>query len=128
VPVPENVTPIPPLTITELGGWAIGGDQDPGDHVLRTLDGGETWADVTPHESIESTVPARKAVVGSFLSLDQAWVLFYPAKFYGGEAPVSIWWTDNGGTNWTRGALTEEQTGHEVRSLKDWRSMKTLQA
>ena len=119
VPVPENVTPIPPLTsgepvtitsihmITELGGWAIGGDQDPGDHVLRTLDGGETWADVTPPEPIESTVPARKAAVGSFLNLDQAWVLFYPAEFYGGEAPASIWWTDDGGTNWTQGALAK---------------------
>ena len=117
VPIPANVTPIPPLTvgepvtitsihmITELGGWAIGGDQDPGDHVLRTLDGGETWADMTPREPIESTVPARKAAVGSFLNLDQAWVLFYPSEFYGGEAPVNIWWTDDGGTNWTRGAL-----------------------
>ncbi len=117
VPVPEDVTPFPPLTVgepvtitsihmvTELGGWAIGGDQDPGDHVLRTLDAGETWADVTPPEPSKSTVPARKAAVGSFLSLDQAWVLFYPVKFYGGAAPVSIWWTDDGGTNWTQGAF-----------------------
>lgn len=117
VPVPENVTPIPPLTvgkpviitfihmITELGGWAIGGDQDPGDHVLRTLDGGETWADITPPEPSESRVPARKVAVGSFLNLYQAWVLFYPAEFYGGEASVSIWWTDDGGTSWTRGKL-----------------------
>ena len=113
--VPENVTPIPPLTvgepvtitsihmITELGGWAIGGDQDPGDHVLRTLDGGETWADITPPEPSESTFPARKAAVGSFFNLDQAWVLFYPVEFYGGEATVSIWWTEDGGTSWTRG-------------------------
>ncbi len=114
---PENVTPIPPLTvgepvtitfihmITEFGGWAIGGDQDPGDHVLRTLDGGETWVDITPPEPSESTVPARKAAVGNFLNLDNAWVLFYPAEFYGGEATVSIWWTEDGGTSWTRGEL-----------------------
>ena len=114
---PENVTPIPPLTagepvtitsihmITELGGWAIGGNEDPGDHVLRTLDGGETWADVTPPEPSESTVPARKAAVGYFLNLDNGWVLFYPAEFYGGEATVSIWWTEDGGTSWTRGEL-----------------------
>jgi len=117
VPVPENVTPLPPLIagepvtitsihmITKLGGWAIGGNLDPGDHVLRTLDGGETWADVTPPEPSESTVPARKAVVGSFLNLDQSWVLFYPTEFYGGEASVSIWRTDDGGTSWTRGEL-----------------------
>jgi len=117
VPIPQNVTPIPPLTagepvmitsiqmITELGGWAIGGNEDPGDHVLHTLDGGETWADVTPPEPIKSTVPARKAVVGSFLSIDQAWVLFYPAEFYGGEASVNFWWTADGGTSWSRGEL-----------------------
>ena len=117
VSIPENVTPFPPLPvgepvtitsihmITELGGWAIGGNQDPGDHVLRTLDGGETWADVTPPEPSKSTVPARKAAVGSFLNLDQAWVLFYPDEFYGGEGPVSIWHTENGGTSWTRGEL-----------------------
>ncbi|HUS83658.1 MAG TPA: hypothetical protein VMX56_00815 [Anaerolineales bacterium] len=119
VPVPENVTPIPPLTagepvtitsihmITELGGWAIGGDQDPGDHVLRTLDGGETWADVTPPEPSASTVPARKAAVGSFHNLYQAWVLVYPADFYGGEASVSNWWTEDGGISWTRGGLNK---------------------
>ncbi|MGB2896729.1 MAG: hypothetical protein WBB65_11275 [Anaerolineales bacterium] len=117
VPVQENLPPIPPLVvgepvtitsiamITELGGWAIGGGQDPGDHVLRTLDGGETWADVTPPEPGETKVPARKAAVGTFLNLDQAWVLYYPAEFYGGEASVSIWWTGDGGTSWTRGVL-----------------------
>ena len=119
VPVPENVTPIPPLSvgepvtitsirmITELGGWAIGGDQDPGDHVLRTLDGGKTWADVTPPEPSASTVPARKAAVGSFHNLYQAWVLVYPADFYGGEASVSNWWTEDGGISWTRGGLNK---------------------
>ncbi|MEE8568739.1 MAG: hypothetical protein V3S81_09010 [Anaerolineales bacterium] len=117
VPILPDVTPIPPLPvgepvmitsismITEFGGWAIGGGQDPGDHVLRTLDGGETWADVTPPEPSESKVPARKAAVGSFLNLYQAWVLFYPVEFYGGEASVSIWWTGDGGTSWTRGEL-----------------------
>jgi photosystem II stability/assembly factor-like uncharacterized protein len=114
-PISENITPIPPLTtgdpltitsiemISGLTGWAVGGDQDPGDHILRTLDGGETWIDVTPPEPVESNIPARKVAVGSFINLDQALVLYYPHEFYGGEARVSVWWTDDGGSTWTRG-------------------------
>ena len=115
LPIPDNVTPIPPLTvgdpltitsihmITRQGGWAIGGDQDPGDHVLRTLDGGETWVDVTPLEPGESAIPVRKVVVGSFPNLDQALVVYYPHEFYGGDASVGVWWTEDGGTTWARG-------------------------
>ena len=67
-------------TITMLNnanGWALGGLRDPGDRVLRTRDGGQTWSEVTPPEPAP---PQDEAIAASgfFLDIDTAWIVYHP--------------------------------------------------
>ena len=79
-------------------GWAIGGLTDPGDHVLRTMDGGSAWTDLTPAEEA-APEGDRKTVTGYFQDAQTAWVIFSNTS---GITPAQsiVWRTQDGGTTW----------------------------
>jgi photosystem II stability/assembly factor-like uncharacterized protein len=81
-------------------GWAIGRkDSSRADHILTTIDGGFTWRDVTPPESLPETEGEfmYKQATGVFLNGESAKVIYNPAKF--GD-PVVIWNTSSRGVQW----------------------------
>jgi photosystem II stability/assembly factor-like uncharacterized protein len=83
-------------------GWAIGtGSTDSNDHVLSTQDGGATWIDVTPTESFDPSLALRKQATAFFADAGHAWVTY---QYLGGPpaaTPPLIWFTADGGQNWT---------------------------
>jgi photosystem II stability/assembly factor-like uncharacterized protein len=92
-------------------GWAIGGQQDPRDHILRTKDGGQTWIDVTPpYRTSDENVPGeiRQAY---FLDDQVGWVAVYYLPIFNfpeGFRPVGIVWrTRDGGLSWEAGEPLE---------------------
>jgi photosystem II stability/assembly factor-like uncharacterized protein len=85
---------------TETDGWAIGGEEDPGDRVLFTQDGGNTWADISPPESDSSDDETSKVAFGFFLDVDTAWVTYADVVLFNiPENPV-VWYTGDGGESW----------------------------
>jgi len=116
---PAQLAPRPgqPITISYIdmidaaNGWAIGGNQDPGDRVLRTHDGGLTWQDVTPpFRSADEKAPG-KLKNAFFLDTTSAWVAFYylpqpvlPEDF---QLYAIIWRTRDGGLTWEAGEPIE---------------------
>lgn len=92
-----TITAIRMLAPTE--GWAIGGLADPGDHVLKTYDGGQTWVDVTPPESAPAA-GERKAALGYFMDLNTAWVTYYMISDRQ-TATTVVWRTDDSGQTWS---------------------------
>jgi photosystem II stability/assembly factor-like uncharacterized protein len=103
-------SPSQPVTISyidmidEANGWAIGGEQDPGDRLLRTSNGGLTWQEVTPpYWSADENAPGMLKTA-FFLDTTSAWVTVYylpqsdpPEGF---QQYLAIWRTQNGGLNW----------------------------
>lgn len=95
--VPKNNDTIPQITISpglssiymlnEAVGWALGKNS-----ILRTVDGGQTWADVTP--------PGRRdtdrSIVGEFLDTDYAWV----AAVNNSEPMLTVYRTTDAGQTW----------------------------
>jgi photosystem II stability/assembly factor-like uncharacterized protein len=78
--------------VDEMNGWGINDAA-----VVRTIDGGKTWYNVSP--SGESTL--GYAVDSDFLDLDHAWILVPdPNNMLAG----SLYRTSDGGTNWTKSA------------------------
>ena len=85
---------------SETRGWAIGGEEDPGDHILYTIDGGNTWADVTPPELNPSVGEPEKKAFAFFFDKTTAWVTYYYLdSFDTPDAPV-VWYTTDGGESW----------------------------
>jgi photosystem II stability/assembly factor-like uncharacterized protein len=94
------------ITITQIKmvgtmtGWAVGRDgTSSADHILTTSDGGRTWRDVTPpetlsEEAIDTTY--REASV-YFLDVEHAWVIYRPAEI--GDMVV-LWSTSSRGFQW----------------------------
>lgn len=76
-------------------GWAIGANADDAHRTLRTLDGGETWSDVTPPE----TGPHTENYQASFLDASQAWVLYWQIGIVE-PGPATVWHTQDGGQSW----------------------------
>lgn len=116
LPTEASYLPLPPLTsgqqvkisyidmIDAANGWAIGGDQDPGDRLLRTRDGGQTWRDVGPaYLSPDKNAPG-KIKNAFFLDPNSAWVAVYylPQSDLQDSDPASsrIWRTLDGGLSW----------------------------
>jgi photosystem II stability/assembly factor-like uncharacterized protein len=105
MPIPP-LTPGQPVTITYIHmldaaiGWAIGGETEVGDHVLRTSDGGHTWADITPPELAPTGDDPGKIAIGFFPDADTAWVAYSYLDFF--EVPLvpTVWRTRNGGQTW----------------------------
>jgi photosystem II stability/assembly factor-like uncharacterized protein len=85
---------------SETRGWAIGGEEDPGDHIFYTVDGGNTWVDVTPPELNPSMGEPKKAAFAFFMDKTTAWVTYYNQdRFEVPDSPV-VWYTTDGGESW----------------------------
>ena len=108
-----TVTPLPPVTVTvpateteiptpgpvvglteihmftELAGWALAAKADGNSQLLHTLDGGQTWSDVTP-----PNLPAD-ILSTSYLDEKSAWVFDYNNPSNG------LAHTQDGGKTWT---------------------------
>jgi len=86
-------------------GWAIGtGATDTNDHILRTQDGGVSWIDTTPSEPFDTSMALRKVATGFFLDAGHAWVTY---QYMSGPPSATIpliWYTADGGQNWTKSA------------------------
>lgn len=99
---------------TTTTGWALTYTS-----ILRTVDDGETWTDVSPAEWDTTQVPTN----GFFLDDDHAWVLQTdPVDFEQG----AIFQTSDGGVSWTRtdtpfgaGSMSfiDDQTGWVMAGL-----------
>jgi len=83
-------------------GWGIGGMEEDAGHVLRTVDGGRSWQDVTPPELASSEDQNFKQAAGYFLDAAIAWVVFYsPSPIYMPPSPPDgVWHTRDGGQTW----------------------------
>jgi photosystem II stability/assembly factor-like uncharacterized protein len=108
--LPPRLAPGSPVTISSIdmidtfSGWAIGGRQNPTNHVLRTHDGGQTWVDVSPpFRTADENVPGN---IGQayFLDAKASWVVVYyrpetiPQEgFY---HTAIVWRTLDGGLTW----------------------------
>ena len=79
-------------------GWATGGLVNVGDHVLRTADGGATWADLTPPEEAAPD-GERKTATGYFQDAQTAWVVYSNIS---GITPTQsvVWRTQDGAKSW----------------------------
>ena len=87
-------------------GWAVSGP-----YVLVTTDGGVTWREATPPETLaaEATIKAY----GAFLDAQTAWVIFSIGNQIAPEA--AVWHTVDGGQTWTQSApLLHEAYGDVV--------------
>jgi photosystem II stability/assembly factor-like uncharacterized protein len=112
----QDVTPIPHLPsgtaidLTWIGmistaqGWAVGGTTARSDHVFHTLDGGETWRDVTPPQAAD--VGMDQAVTAFFIDSQTGWAVFYPAQMLDGISSMDliVWRTVDAGENWVGSA------------------------
>ncbi len=89
-------------------GWAIGtGDAGADSHILRTQDGGLTWADVSPPELVSLDDAFTYRANGFFLDAQTAWVVYTPIATFGANtvAPKTIWRTQDGGLAWQPSAI-----------------------
>lgn len=86
-------------------GWGISGG-----NVLTTLDGGLTWYEATPPE----TFPPGSNVTayGAFLDAHTAWIIFSADGQI--NTAASVWFTTDGGKNWTPGPALNHQAYGDV--------------
>lgn len=85
---------------SETRGWAIGGENDQGDHILNTVDGGDTWVDVTPPELSPNVGESKKRALAFFLDKTTAWATYYYRDSFNAPDTLVVWYTDDGGENW----------------------------
>jgi len=79
-------------------GWAIGTQPDvPGEHILRTEDGGLTWKEVTPPVGAEV---ADSEAIAFFRDDRTAWVVYSVPPPMAGVETVPLWLTTDGGASW----------------------------
>jgi photosystem II stability/assembly factor-like uncharacterized protein len=83
---PLQLDEIHMVTLTD--GWGTSGRL-----LLKTVDGGRTWREVTPQAG------QADMVTGAFLDTQNAWVVFSTANQI--NTPLTIYHTSNGGLTWT---------------------------
>jgi photosystem II stability/assembly factor-like uncharacterized protein len=80
-------------------GWGIGRTAGSADRLVKTRDGGTTWADVTPSQAIQAG-NAQTTALGSFKNTNQAWAIYSSQTGGGSSAPKVVWRTQDGGLSW----------------------------
>src|SRR5690606_28437729 len=99
-----RLAPGQPINIVRINmldpdnGWAVGHPaNDPSEYILRTSDGGQTWADASP--PVDSGTPW--AATTFFLDDQRAWATFAdPAAPPLTSEPALVWRTTDGGQTW----------------------------
>ena len=95
-------------------GWAVHDSEDGSAHVLKTIDGGLTWADVSPPESVYldnlAIGPFAFRVATEFLDADHAWVSL---SFNLWPGIRTVWRTTDGGRHWDQGLLGRRTFGND---------------
>lgn len=71
--------------------------------VLRTIDGGVHWKDVTPPKH-----PATSAVSATFFSVTSAWINMSQAA----SATVLVFRTEDGGQTWQKSSIQTDDSSH----------------
>jgi photosystem II stability/assembly factor-like uncharacterized protein len=96
-------------------GWGLSGA-----YVLTTIDGGQTWREVTPPASFPSGT--KNQAYGAFLNAQTAWIVFAED----GRIPPEtiVWHTADGGRDWTPGA----PLFHQVVGDSMWAEFAALDA
>ena len=81
-------------------GWAIGGADGRADSVLRSVNGGLSWEEVSPPEPEDSDHPQMAA--GGFLDESSAWIVYHSEADPrpGARHPLRVWSTSDAGQNW----------------------------
>jgi photosystem II stability/assembly factor-like uncharacterized protein len=97
-------------------GWGIGGLNKASDHVFRTLDGGQTWRDVTPPQPVPDAGDEITAL-GYFMDATTAWVAYGPPMESGGMPPyIQVWKTTDGGGTWFYASIDTSPVSGEAFS------------
>jgi len=106
----------------ETSGWAVAHlGEPPYDHVLRTMDGGVSWDDVTPPEAFENLMSA----IPFFASPDSAWVVYSDRVWEHDPHPLIVWRTQDGGRTWVPSdaefPLSESDFPEQIQFVGDQR-------
>jgi photosystem II stability/assembly factor-like uncharacterized protein len=90
-------------------GWGIGGPRASGNasRVFRTGDGGASWIEVTPPESVPSAGVELSAAIGYFTDTQTGWVTYH--AFLPSSVPENpvVWRTVDGGATWQAGSVLD---------------------
>jgi photosystem II stability/assembly factor-like uncharacterized protein len=123
---PMNVGSSIDLTRVEMldsqNGWGIGGPHMSGNsgHVLRTIDGGTSWIEVTPPIVAASAVEAGTlGAVGFFSTVDTAWVTYDFQDSSKVPANPMVWKTTDGGHSWQSSSPLNTADLNERYSVSD---------
>lgn len=88
-------------------GWALGRAGVSEDHILKTGDGGETWQDVTPPESMVLPPALDSAAATFFLDVQTGWVAYLVDRVEPVPIEIHFWHTSDGGRSWDRGGRVD---------------------
>jgi photosystem II stability/assembly factor-like uncharacterized protein len=93
-------------------GWAVARAEDDIDRIVRTSDGGLTWTDVTPPETVTSLGEPRRASLSTSADAQHAWAIYSGVwDLERGPIVVVVWRTADGGATWLPSTLIEAPGG-----------------
>ncbi len=100
-------------------GWGFSRDAMGVDRVLETIDGGQTWRDVSPPVAAPEQSEQTKTALGYFPNSSTAWIIYQvnPSFFIPDE--LNVWYTTDRGRNWTTSAALAIPPDSEFHELSD---------
>lgn len=124
-PIHLAPTPIAQKTAVEIldvtminGGTGWGIAQLPGGRdklIVRTVDGAETWTNVTPAEIVYQGALHNLEPSAYFIDNNQAFILYWETDKWSPELGVKIYRTRDGGTEWT--AIDLPVSGYTIQQF-----------